>query len=84
MSGGIIMRESWNSIVSKYPDKWVVLKNVIFNGPDIKSAEIVCVKEDSEIFDYQDDHLDDNFIFRRTTETVNNGTVSANFTIELN
>ncbi len=62
------MRDSWNTIVNKYPDKWVVLSNISYIGPDIDSAEIVCVKDDSEIIDYMEEHLDDNFIFRRTTE----------------
>ena len=62
------MRDSWNTIVNKYPDKWVVLRNVSYIGPDIDSAEIVCVKDDSEIIEYMEEHLDDNLIFRRTTE----------------
>ena len=78
------MRESWDAIVKKYPDKWVVLKNVSFIGSDIDSAEIVCVIDDSDVFDYQDEHLDDNFTFRRTTEGIINGPISANFSIELN
>ena len=77
------MRESWSTIAKKYPDKWVVLKNASFIGPDIDSAEIVCVKDDSDILDYQDNHLDDNFIFRRTTEGVINGPIGANFEIRL-
>jgi len=78
------MQESWDTITKRYPNQWVVLKNVSFNGPDINSAEVVCVKSDSEIIDYQDEHLDDNYIFRRTTEGVIGGPIGANFTIELN
>lgn len=63
-------RMTWDEMVLQYPDKWVVLKNVFFSGPDIDSAEIVCVKDDADILDYQDEHLDDDLTFRRTTEAL--------------
>ncbi len=77
------MKESWDTITKRYPNQWVVLKNVSFSESDIKSAEIVCAKNDSEIIDYLDKHLDDNYIFRRTTEGAINEPFSANFTIQL-
>ena len=83
MIGGISMKESWDNIEKKYPDKWVVLKNVSFTGLDIDSAEVVEVKDDSDIIEYQENHLDDGYIFRRTTEGIFNGPVRANFEIKI-
>ena len=82
MIGGISMKESWDNIEKKYPDKWVVLKNVSFTGLDIDSAEVVEVKDDSDIIEYQENHLDDGYIFRRTTG-IFNGPVRANFEIKI-
>lgn len=77
------VRKDWNSIVEDYPDKWVVLKDVVFNGEDIESAVVVSVETDGTIIEYQENHIDDNFVYRRTTESSESGIVSANFCISI-
>lgn len=77
------VRKDWNSIVEDYPDKWVVLKDVIFNGEDIENAIVVSVETDDTIIEYQENHLDDNFVYRRTTESIDSGIISANFCISI-
>lgn len=75
---------TWEEMVTKYPDKWVALKNVVFSPEkDVLSATIVAVKTDDEIIGYEEEHLDDNIIFRRTTDGLVGGPINASFTITI-
>lgn len=47
-------RLTWNEIVSKYPDKWVGLTEVEWNGADVKSAIVSYVRNNkSELIKLQ-------------------------------
>ena len=39
-------RMTWEEIVAKYPDKWVGLVDVEGDGPNVRSAVVVCANED--------------------------------------
>ena len=70
---------TWDAIIEKYPDKWVVLSNVVFNGVDVVSADVVDIKSDEEISAYKAKHRMDGYIFRRTTEEDWNGIIVTSF-----
>lgn len=70
---------TWDAIIEKYPDRWVVLTNVVFDGVDVVSADVVDVKPDAEISAYKAKHRADGYIFRRTTEEDWNGIIVTSF-----
>lgn len=77
------MRKTWKEIVTKYPDKWVVLQNVSFSNSDIIDAEIVDVKNDDEIIEFQEEHFDQKYVYRRTTDIAATGYIETNFEISI-
>ena len=44
----------WEDMVEKYPDRWVAVGNAVMDGPNIVSGDVVAVKTDDEICDYED------------------------------
>lgn len=73
---------TWDEMIKRYPNMWVVIKNPVMDGPDVIEGEIVTALNDDEICDYEDLHDNDGFIFRRTTEDDWNGTIRTDFVIE--
>ena len=71
----------WEDMVEKYPDRWVAVGNAVMDGPNIVSGDVVAVKTDDEICDYEDQHLRDGLIFMRTTEGNWDGIINSDFTI---
>ena len=75
--------KTWEEIEVEFPNKWVVLKNVVFEGSDVIKAEVVDVKADEEIIEYQEQHLNEGYTFCRTTEGAINEPINASFAIRL-
>lgn len=46
------MRQTWEEIVKQYPDKWVALSDVVFDGSDVASGIVEANCIDSEIGTY--------------------------------
>ena len=68
------MRMTWNEIKEQYPDQWVGLTDVVRDGADIMSADLLYTdKSQSELVKMQ--IHDDKIISRYTTP--NNLTASA-------
>lgn len=66
-------RMTWDEMVEKYPDKWVVLTDVKFEDEghaDVESAVVVQVLSDDEesIVHLRNDSQGINYLYRRTTE----------------
>ena len=59
-------RVTWEEMVKKYPDKWVV-KDAEMNGSDIMSGVIVAAMTDDEITEYRLNNSDYDLEFCRTT-----------------
>ena len=76
------MLETWGNIVREYPGMWVAIKNPQMDGPNIISGELFAVKSDDEIIDFEDEHIGEGLIYRRTTGGESNGPIRANFIIE--
>jgi len=76
------MRESWIAIITQYPDRWIALRNPEMDGPDILSGEVVAVISDDDIIEFEDEHVGEGLIYRRTTDGELNGLIRANFVIE--
>lgn len=74
---------TWTEIIKAYPNRWVVLRDVVMDGPNILSGIVAAVKSDDEICDYESEHLRDGLIFRRTTEENWSGIVESNLVIEV-
>lgn len=73
----------WEEIIKLYPDKWIALQDTVMDGPNVISGYICAVLTDEQICDYEDEHMGEPVIFRRTTEGEWNGTISTNFVIEI-
>ena len=76
-------RLSWDEMVSRYPDKWVVVDDAEKDGPDVLSGILVAVKTDEEIGDYQADNFRKGYDFRRTTEGAFNGITGSDIVISV-
>ena len=72
---------TWEDMVREYPDRWVAVGNAVMDGPDIVSGDVVAVKTDDEICDYEDQHLREGLRFRRTTEGDWDGIINSDFAI---
>ena len=72
---------TWQEMVQKYPDRWVAVGDAVMNGPDIVSGNVVAVKTDDEICNYEIEHLRDGLRFRRTTEGNWDGIIDSDFAI---
>ena len=77
-------RLTWDEMVSMYPDRWVVLKDVEKNGPDVVSGVLVAVKTDDEITEYEAANLRKGYEFWRTTEGEFYGIVDSDISIAVN
>ena len=76
-------RMTWDEMVSKYPDMWVVIKDPVMDGdaPDILEGDVVDAVSDEDIGEYEAAHRNQGLKFRRTTECGWNGMVYAGFSI---
>mgnify|MGYP006916293025 CR=1 FL=1 len=72
---------TWQDMVKEYPDRWVAVGNAVMNGPDIVSGDVVAVKTDEEICDYEVKHLREGLVFMRTTEGNWDGIIDSDLTI---
>ena len=77
-------RMSWNEMVEKYPEKWVVIQDPVMDGdaPDIIEGDVVDVVEDDKISKYMATHRAQSYRYRRTTESGWNGIFYADFSIK--
>lgn len=69
-------RYEWNELVSKYPDKWLVLKDCEMHKGDIVSAVLVKVLGNKEIDDYMAQNIGNGYRYRRTSEETFGGLVT--------
>ena len=76
------MTEPWTTIIERYPNMWVAIKDAKMDGPNIISGEVFAVKSDDEIIDFEDEHVGEGLIYRRTSGDEAIGPVRANFIIE--
>lgn len=67
---------TWEEMVKVYPDRWVVVKNAVMDGPDIVSGTLVEVKKDDDIIEYRAHHPRKGLVFRRTTEEAVSGIIN--------
>ncbi|MBO4395018.1 MAG: hypothetical protein J5819_01560 [Eubacterium sp.] len=74
---------TWDEMVEKYPNSWVVIRNAEMDGPNIISGIVETVKTDDEICDYESQHLREGLVFMRTTEGDWSGTIDSNLRIEI-
>ena len=77
-------RLSWEEMVSRYPDRWVVLKDTVKNGPDVLSGVLVAVKSDDEIIAYENSNQGSGYEFWRTTEGEFYGIIDSDLSISVN
>ena len=75
---------TWDEIVKKYPEQWVVIKDATMEGSDIVDGIVVAVKNDDEIGEYRSGNVGKSLRFRRTTEGYHIGIIESNFAIEVN
>ena len=61
-------RMTWAEMVEKYPDKWVALKDVEWDGADVGSAVLVAALSNDEFIDFEVAHLNEDYDYVRTTE----------------
>ena len=59
-------RLTWKEIEAKYPNSWIVMDNVKFDGGDICEADVIDVLTDDTIGHYRVTHVEDNYIYDRT------------------
>ena len=74
-------RITWDEMVRKHPDKWVVVKDAKMNGPDIISGVVVAVLSDDEITDYRLKNTRHDYEFCRTTEGEFDGIIDSDISI---
>ena len=74
---------TWDQMVESYPDRWVVVKNPVFDGnhPDILEGDVVDVLTDDDVGGYRSNHREQDIWVRRTTEGDFFGVIEANFSI---
>ena len=77
-------RMTMEEMIDQYPDRWVAIKDAERDGPNILSGIVYAVLSDDEICDYEEDHLQDGLIYRRTTEGDFGVTIDADFIITVN
>ena len=76
-------RLTWDELVMRYPEKWVVLKDTVKDGPDVLSGVLVAVKADDEIIPYENANLKKGYEFWRTTEGDFYGLVDSNYSVSV-
>ena len=77
-------RMTWNEMVKKYPDQWVVVEDAEMNGPDILSGIVVTVMPDDKITDYRLKNTRHDYEFCRTTEGDFDGIIDSDISIAIN
>ena len=76
-------RLSWDEMVKRYPERWVVVDSAEKDGPDVLSGVLVAVKTDDEIGDYQAENFRKGYDFVRTTEGAFNGITGSDIVISV-
>lgn len=59
-------RLTWKEIEAKYPNSWIVMDNVKFDGGDICEADVIDVLTDNTISNYRVSHIDKKYVYDRT------------------
>ena len=77
-------RLTWEEMVKKYPDRWVVVKNAEMSGPDILSGILVDALSDDEIMEYRFNNKRHDLEFCRTTEGDFDGIIDSDISISVN
>ena len=74
---------TWEEMVEKYPDRWVVIADAEMNGADLISGNVVGIKTDDEIIPYRIANQKKGFKFYRTTEGEFYGVIDADYSISV-
>ena len=74
---------TWEEMVKKYPDQWVVIENAVMDGADIVSGTVVDVKSDDDIIPFRVNNQKKGYKFYRTTEGDFYGIIDADFSISV-
>ena len=75
---------TWEEMVKKYPNQWVIVKDAVMDGPDIVSGIVVAVKSDSEIIPFRLSNTHKDYEICRTTEGWFNGVIDTDLSIAVN
>lgn len=67
---------AWEEIVKSYPDKWVVMTNCVYDKLMVVSCTVVCVLDDTEIFDFEEANINKDYQYERTTDGGFNGVIT--------
>lgn len=59
-------RLTWKEIEAKYPNSWIVMDNVKFDGGDICEADVIDVLTDDIMGHYRATHVENNYVYDRT------------------
>ena len=77
-------RQTWDEMVKRYPDRWVVVKDAEMSGPDILSGIVVDVLSDDEVIEYRLNNNMHDLEFCRTTEGEFDGIIDSDISIAVN
>ena len=77
-------RMTWDEMATKYPGRWVVVKDADMTGPDIMSGVLVAVKTDDEIVPFRLSNTHKDYEICRTTEGGFHGIIDTDFSIAVN
>lgn len=59
-------RLTWKEIEAKYPNSWIVMDNVRFDGGNIYEADVIDVLTDETMGHYRATHVKNNYVYDRT------------------
>ena len=82
--GAMAERMTMEEMIDQYPDRWVAIRDVERDGPNILSGILYAVLSDDEIGDFEEEHQGQGLTFFRTTEGDWDGIISSDFVIEVN
>ena len=77
-------RMTWDEMVKKFPDQWVVVKDAEMSGPDILSGIVVAVMPDDQITAFRLSNTRRDYEFCRTTEGEFDGVIDSDISIAIN
>ena len=69
-------RYTWDEMVSKYPDHWLVLQDCEMNKGDIVSAVLVKVLTSAEVDNYMAQNFGKGYRYRKTSEDTFGGLIT--------
>lgn len=69
-------RYNWETLVNRYPNKWLVLQDCEMHKGDIVSAVLVKVLTSAEVDDYMAQNVGKGYRYRKTSEETFGGLVT--------